>query len=161
MGSTILNEELMRNQQKCPSPALRTSGLGPLSRRLVHSIFCRIRSKNVYFPFLAPLGEHCLTLSVLPHAFWMAFPHCPLPILLFRCTIASMNLARRNAWNDESAANVVDISRCVKPNAQNQNRRSQICRSLTPLKSPPIGLAHSARPPKNDPRADFVSFRKQ
>ena len=40
-------------------------------------------------------------------------------------------------------------------------RQSQICRSLSPLKSPPSAPAHSARPPKNDPRADFVIFKNQ
>ena len=34
----------------------------------------------------------------------------------------------------------------------------QICRSLPPLKSPPTGPAHSARPTQNHPRADFVIF---
>ena len=61
----------------------------------------------------------------------------------------------------ESAAHVVDMSRRVKPKAQNQNRQSQICRSLTPLKSAPSAPAHSARPRKNDPRADFVIFKNQ
>ena len=37
----------------------------------------------------------------------------------------------------------------------------QICRSLTPLKSPPSGPAHSAGPPQNARRADFVIFKKQ
>ena len=49
----------------------------------------------------------------------------------------------------ESAALVVDKARCVKSKAQNQNRQSQICRSQTPLISPPSAPAHSARPPKN------------
>ena len=37
----------------------------------------------------------------------------------------------------------------------------QICRSLTPLRSPPSGPAHSAGPPQMARPPDFVIFKKQ
>ena len=48
----------------------------------------------------------------------------------------------------------------VKPKAQVRNCKSQICRSLTPLKSPPSAPAHSARPPQNMHRPGFCDFQK-
>ena len=97
--------------------------------------------------------------------------HCtPAPLYRYtiarssHCTIASLHKSIRPGGMRgavESAALVVDRSWRVGPKAQVQNRPSQICRSLTPLKSPPSGLAHSARPPKSHRRADFVIFKKQ
>ena len=46
----------------------------------------------------------------------------------------------------------------VKSKAQVRIRRSQICRSLTLLKSPPSAPAHSARPPKSMLGAGFCDF---
>ncbi len=46
----------------------------------------------------------------------------------------------------------------VEPKAQVRNCKSQICRSLTPLKSPPSAPAHSARPPQKAHPADFSIF---
>ena len=60
----------------------------------------------------------------------------------------------------ESAALVVDRSWRVKPKAQVRNCKSQICRSLTPLKSPPSAPAHSARPPQTDHGPGFCDFQK-
>ena len=48
----------------------------------------------------------------------------------------------------------------VKSKAQVRNCKSQICRSLTPLKSPPSAPAHSARPPQNVRPPGFCDFQK-
>ena len=48
----------------------------------------------------------------------------------------------------------------VRSKAQVRNCKSQICRSLTPLKSPHSAPAHSARPPQNHHGADFMIFKK-
>ena len=61
----------------------------------------------------------------------------------------------------ESAALVVDMARRVESKAQNQNRQSQICRSLTSFKSPPKAAANSARPTQNMHPPVFVIFKKK
>ena len=38
---------------------------------------------------MAPLGEHCLALPVMPHALGLAFPHFPLPFVIILWTNAS------------------------------------------------------------------------
>ena len=48
----------------------------------------------------------------------------------------------------------------VESTAQVRNCKSQICRSLTPLKSPPSAPAHSARPPQNMRGPGFYDFQK-
>ena len=48
----------------------------------------------------------------------------------------------------------------VESKAQVRNCKSQICRSLTPLKSPPSAPAHSARPTQNMHRPGFCDFQK-
>ena len=48
----------------------------------------------------------------------------------------------------------------VKSKPQVRNCRSQICRSLTLLKSPPSAPAHSARPTQNDRGPGFCDFQK-
>ena len=48
----------------------------------------------------------------------------------------------------------------VKSKTQVRNCKSQICRSLTPLKSPPTAPAHSARPLQKMHRPGFCDFQK-
>ena len=48
----------------------------------------------------------------------------------------------------------------VRSKAQVRNCKSQICRSLTPLKSPPSAPAHSARPTQIDRGPGFYDFQK-
>ena len=48
----------------------------------------------------------------------------------------------------------------VRSKPQVRNCKSQICRSLTPLKSPPSAPAHSARPPQNMRGPGFCDFQK-
>ena len=68
-------------------------------------------------------------------------------------------LARRNArsaWNPPPLP--YGKRWRVRSKAQVRNCKSQICRSLTPLKSPPSAPAHSARPPQNVRPPGFCDF---
>ena len=74
--------------------------------------------------------------------------------------IVDLSLARRNArsaWNPPPLP--YGKRWRVKSKAEVRNCKSQICRSLTPLKSPPSAPAHSARPPQNAHPIDFVIFK--
>ena len=58
----------------------------------------------------------------------------------------------------ESAALGLKPRHAVSNPKQKSISSNQICRSLTPLKSPPSATAHSARPPQNDRSIDFCDF---
>ena len=97
--------------------------------------------------------------------FWMIpISHLQFPISHFPFPIADCPL--RMAGQAECAERLnppplpYGKSWRVKSKAQVRNCKSQICRSLTPLKSPPSAPAHSARPPQNMRRPGFCHFRK-
>ena len=90
--------------------------------------------------------------------------HCPspishLPFLCFRCPGPAECAERLNppplpygkSWRVKSttAFHFADL-----------NPQIQICRSQTPLISPPSAPAHSARPPQNMRRPGFCDFQK-
>ena len=60
----------------------------------------------------------------------------------------------------ESAALAVWQELACQIHNQSPHHQIQICRSLTPLKSPPSAPAHSARPTQNDHGPGFCDFQK-
>ena len=121
-------------------------------------------------PQLAPCGAHNpifvpssrnLNPRFLLHLPAVFFPRpCSLfpPILSHNPMPSSRPGGMRGAI--ESAALAVWQALACRIHNRSPYRRSQICRSLTPLKSPPSAPAHSARPTQNDRQPGFCDFQK-
>ena len=98
--------------------------------------------------------DHC----ILPIALCL-LPSARCPSLTAKCLLPMVRPGgMRGAI--ESAALAVRQELACRIDSRSPHPQITSCRSQNPLKISPSAPAHSAGPPQNDPRVDFVIFKK-
>ena len=127
-------------------------------------MFCRVSGK---WPTLEALFDMTSAFaSILKQISYLrsGFCHCSWGALLTVASISACTLVSNIPGPAECAERLnlpplpYGKSWRVKSKAQVRHCKSPICRSLTPLKSPPSTPAHSAWPAQNHHGADFDDF---